>query len=144
MKRRVAVLGSTGSIGLSTLDLMSHAQASGEAEIEVTALVAGANVERLAEQARRWRPALAVVADESRHAELKDRLRGTGIETAAGLSAVVEAARSGADWVMSAIVGAAGMEPTLAAADEGAVIALANKEALVCAGPALLEAARHG
>jgi len=142
MKRKVAVLGSTGSIGLSTLDLMGHAAASGAADIEVTALVAGRNVARLAEQARQWRPALAVVADESQHQELKDRLAGSGIETAAGQSAVVEAARSGANWVMSAIVGAAGMEPTLAAAYEGAVIALANKEALVCAGPALLEAVR--
>ncbi len=142
MRRRVAVLGSTGSIGVSTLDLMTHAEASGEADIEVTALVAGRNVERLAQQARRWRPSLAVVADESQHQELKDRLAGSGIETAAGQSAVVEAARSGADWVMSAIVGAAGLEPTLAAAYEGAVIALANKEALVCAGPALLEAVR--
>ena len=143
MKRRVAVLGSTGSIGLSTLDLMGHAGRSGAAEIEVSALVAGRNVERLVEQALQWRPDFAVVADEAHYQDLKGRLAGTGIEAGAGKSAVVEAARSGADWVMSAIVGAAGLEPTLAAANAGAVIALANKEALICAGPALLEASRR-
>lgn len=142
MKRKVAVLGSTGSVGVSTLDLMAHARNGGEADLEVTALVANRNVERLAEQAREWRPKLAVVADASLGDELKDRLAGTGIETGAGEGAVIEAARSGADWVMSAIVGAAGLAPTLAAAGEGAVIALANKEALVCAGPALIETVR--
>jgi 1-deoxy-D-xylulose-5-phosphate reductoisomerase len=143
MKRRVAVLGSTGSVGVSTLDLMNHADLSGEAEIEVSALVAGRNIALLAEQARRWRPDLAVVADDSQYHDLKALLAGEGIEVAAGQAAVIDSARSGADWVMSAIVGAAGLEPTLAAAEAGAVIALANKEALVCAGPALLEIVRR-
>jgi 1-deoxy-D-xylulose-5-phosphate reductoisomerase len=132
--RRIVVLGSTGSVGVSTLDLLDQAGA----EVEILALVAGRNVEKLAEQALRWRPKVAVVSDESCHAALIERLAGSGIATAAGEAAVVEAAAMGAEWVMSAIVGAAGLAPTLAAARTGAVIALANKESLVCAGPALL------
>ena len=141
--RKVSVLGSTGSIGVSTLDLLDHAVAGAEAEIEVKALAAGRNVKLLAEQAKRWRPELTVVADPSCHAELKEALAGEGLRTAAGADAVVEAAAGvGADWVMAAIVGAAGLRPTLAAARTGATIALANKESLVCAGPALLAAAK--
>ena len=139
--RSIAVLGSTGSIGVSTLDLLERATASGSAEVEVVALAAGQNVARLAEQALRWRPRLTVIADESRHDELKARLAGSGLETAAGDVAVASAG-TGASWVMAAIVGAAGLRPTLAAARAGAVIALANKESLVCAGPTLLAAAR--
>jgi 1-deoxy-D-xylulose-5-phosphate reductoisomerase len=142
LPRRVAVLGSTGSIGLSTLDLLEHAQGAGQ-EVEIDALVGGRNVARLAEQALSWRPKTVVIADEAGHPELKERLRGSGIETATGRAAVVEAATMGSDWVMSAIVGAAGLAPTLAAAAKGATVALANKEALVCAGPALLEASRR-
>ncbi|CAN5293511.1 1-deoxy-D-xylulose-5-phosphate reductoisomerase [soil metagenome] len=142
IQRRVTVLGSTGSIGVSTLNLLDLASAEGSAEIEVIALVAGRNAERLAEQALKWRPKLAVIEDESRLGDLKARLAGSGVAAAAGRQAVIEAAAMGADWVMSAIVGAAGLAPTLAAARAGAVVALANKEALVCAGPALLEAAR--
>ena len=141
LARKVSILGSTGSIGVSTLDLLDHAVAGGEAEIEIKALAAGRNVALLAEQARRWRPELTVIADETCHAELKDRLAGEGLRTAAGDDAVVEAASGvGADWVMAAIVGAAGLKPILAAAKTGAVIALANKESLVCAGPALIAA----
>jgi 1-deoxy-D-xylulose-5-phosphate reductoisomerase len=84
-----------------------------------------------------------VIEDESRLSDLKSRLAGTGIECAAGAQAVIDAAAAPTDWVMSAIVGAAGLAPTLAAARTGAIIALANKEALVCAGPALLETARR-
>ena len=135
--RQIAILGSTGSIGVSTLDLL---ELSG-AEVQVEALAAGRNVARLAEQAMKWRPKVTVIADESLHQELKDRLAGSGLETAAGDAAVVAAAQS-APWVMAAIVGAAGLRPTLAAARNGAVIALANKESLVCAGPALLAAAK--
>ena len=142
IERRVTILGSTGSVGVSTLDLLAQSQAHGAARIEVAALVAGRNVEKLAEQALTWRPALAVIEDESLHESLKARLAGSGIATAAGRSAVIEAAAAPADWVMSAIVGAAGLAPTLAAARTGATIALANKEALVCAGPALLETVR--
>ncbi len=141
--RRVSVLGSTGSIGVSTLEFLGHVQASGAAEVEVAALAAGRNVALLAEQAKRWRPALTVCADETCHAELAGRLAGEGLRTAAGAAAVVEAAAgTGADWVMAAIVGAAGLRPTLAAAKTGATVALANKESLVCAGPALLAASK--
>ena len=135
--RRIAVLGSTGSIGVSTLDLLEKSGA----QVQMAALAAGRNVARLAEQARRWRPEMTVVADETRHEELKQRLAGSGLRTAAGEAAVIAAAES-APWVMAAIVGAAGLRPTLAAARNGAVVALANKESLVCAGPALLAASK--
>ena len=137
MTRRVIVLGSTGSVGTSTLDILGHARAAGE-EIEVTALTANHNVEVLAQQALKWRPKVAVVRREERHEELKALLAGSGVETAAGEAAVTEAAERPADWVMSSIVGVAGLRPTLAAARTGAVIALANKESIVCAGPLLL------
>ncbi|HEX5377306.1 MAG TPA: 1-deoxy-D-xylulose-5-phosphate reductoisomerase [Phenylobacterium sp.] len=136
--RRVSVLGSTGSVGVSTLDLFEQSQTP----VEFMALTAGRNVERLAEQARRWRPKLAVIEDETRLGELRDRLRGSGIEAAAGANAVADAAAADAQWVMSAIVGFAGLAPTLSAAKAGAVVALANKESLVCAGPSLLRTAR--
>jgi 1-deoxy-D-xylulose-5-phosphate reductoisomerase len=138
LPRKVSVLGSTGSVGVSTLDLFERAGV----EVEVTALAAGRNAERLAEQARRWRPELAVIQDESKLPERRDRLRGTGIAAAGGGNAVLEAASADAQWVMSAIVGFAGLAPTLAAARTGAVIALANKESLICAGPALLRTAK--
>lgn len=139
LPRKVTVLGSTGSVGLSTLDLLARADGH---EVEVAALVAGRNAERLAEQAIRWRPEVAVLQDESALPELRERLSGTGIRTAAGEGAVVEAAGMDCQWTMSAIVGFAGLAPTLAAARTGAVIALANKESLVCAGPALLRTAK--
>jgi 1-deoxy-D-xylulose-5-phosphate reductoisomerase len=107
------------------------------------ALTAGRNVELLAEQARRWRPDLVVIEDESLLEDLKSRLNGTGVKAAAGASAIVDVAGQGADWVMSAIVGAAGLAPTIAAARAGSTIGLANKESLVCAGPALLSIARE-
>lgn len=138
LPRRISVLGCTGSVGVSTLDLLEKSGA----EVEMVALAAGRNVQVLAEQARRWRPKLAVIEDESRLAELRDRLAGTGIPTAGGAQAVVEAAGMDAQWVMSAIVGFAGLGPTLAAARSGAIVALANKESLVCAGPQLLRIAK--
>lgn len=136
--RKVVVLGSTGSIGLSTLSLFEESGAP----VEILALTAGGNVERLIEQALRWRPTVAVIQDEAKLGALKDGLAGSGVRAAAGSAAIIEAAAMGADWVMSAIVGAAGLAPTLAAARTGAVIALANKESLVCAGPALLAIAK--
>ena len=136
--RKVVVLGSTGSIGLSTLSLFEESGAS----VEILALTAGRNAERLVAQARRWRPRVAVIEDASRLEDLRLGLAGTGVQVAAGAEAVREAAAMGADWVMSAIVGAAGLAPTVAAARTGAVIALANKESLVCAGPALLAIAK--
>jgi 1-deoxy-D-xylulose-5-phosphate reductoisomerase len=135
--KRISILGCTGSVGVSTLDVLGHARTAGEA-FEIVALTAGKNVELLALQARAWRPALAVIADESLLGELRERLSGTGVETAAGVGAVEGAAQREADWVMAAIVGVAGLRPTLAAARTGADIALANKESLVCAGPTLL------
>jgi 1-deoxy-D-xylulose-5-phosphate reductoisomerase len=138
LPRKVSVLGSTGSIGVSTLDLFDQAGV----EVEMVGLVAGRNVARLAEQARRWRPKLAVIEDEALLPELRERLKGSGIATAAGAQAVSDVASADAQWVMSAIVGFAGLAPTLAAAKAGAVIALANKESLVCAGPSLLRTAK--
>ena len=143
IRRRVTVLGSTGSVGCSTLDLMEQAEATGSGAFEVEALTGGANIARLASQARRWKPRLAVTADASRLAELRDALAGTGIEAAAGDAAVVEAAARPADWVMAAIVGAAGLRSAWAAASTGATLALANKESLVCCGPGLIERVRR-
>ena len=136
--RSVVILGSTGSVGVSTLDLLGRV----DAEIDVLALTGGRNAARLADQALHWRPNRAVIRDESLLAELRERLNGSGVEAAAGDAAIIEAAGQGADWVMSAIVGAAGLAPTLAAARAGSTIGLANKESLVCAGPALLAIAK--
>jgi 1-deoxy-D-xylulose-5-phosphate reductoisomerase len=138
MPRTVTILGSTGSIGVSTLDVLEKAGV----DVELVALTAGKNVAKLAEQALKWRPRMAVIEDEASLPELQERLAGTNIGVAAGSAAIVEAAAMGADWVMSAIVGSAGLAPTLAAARTGAVIALANKESLICAGPALLATAK--
>ena len=134
LPRKVSVLGSTGSIGVSTLELFEKAGV----DVEMVALAAGRNVDRLAEQALKWRPQIAVIEDETLLSALRERLAGSGIRTAAGSAAVVEAASMDAQWVMSAIVGFAGLAPTLAAARSGAVVALANKESLICVGPALL------
>ncbi len=139
MARKIVLLGATGSIGVSTLDLF---EASG-AQVDILALTAGRNVALLAQQALRWRPRVAVIADEDRLPELRQRLEGSGVRAAGGAQAVIEAAAMGADWVMAAIVGVAGLAPTLAAARSGAVVALANKESLVCAGPALLATAKQ-
>jgi 1-deoxy-D-xylulose-5-phosphate reductoisomerase len=137
MARTVTILGSTGSVGESTLDLLDQAGA----DVEIVALTGGRNVARLAEQAKEWQPRLVVIEDESLLPELKERLNGSNIGAAAGSGAIIEAAGLGADWVMSAIVGSAGLAPTLSAARAGSTIALANKESLICAGPALLAAA---
>ena len=138
LPRKVSVLGSTGSIGVSTLDLFEQAGV----EVDIVGLTAGRNAARLAEQALRWRPQVAVIEDERALPELRERLIGSGIRTAAGAQAVSDVASADAQWVMSAIVGFAGLAPTLAAAKAGAVIALANKESLVCAGPSLLRTAK--
>lgn len=138
--RRITVLGSTGSIGQSTLDLISRNRAA----YAVEALVAHSNVDELARQARQVGAAVAVVADETHYAALKERLAGSGIAAAAGAEAVIEAAARPADWVMAAIVGAAGLMPTLTAVARGATVALANKECLVSAGSVMTTAARAG
>ena len=143
LRRTVTLLGSTGSIGVSTLDLFEQATVHGSAEVEIIALTAGRNVNLLIEQCLKWRPQFAVIADESELEVLRSGLIGTGIRCGAGALAVVEAGAMDAQWVMSAIVGFAGLAPTLEAARRGAIIALANKESLVCAGPALIETARQ-
>ena len=141
MTRRVTILGSTGSVGRNTVELVS----AEPDKYAVEALVALKSAELLAEQARAVGARLAVIADDSKYATLKAALAGSGIEAAAGAAAVVEAARRPADWVMAAIVGAAGLAPTLAAVERGAMVALANKEVLVCAGALVTAAARkHG
>ena len=132
--RHVSILGSTGSIGCNTIDLIL----SDSDAYVVEALTANVNVEILARQAKATNARLAVVADETCYSDLKDALGGTGIEAAAGESAVVDAAARPADWVMAGIVGATGLLPTLTAVRRGAVIALANKECLVCAGALVL------
>ena len=135
VSRRVTVLGSTGSIGVSTLDVIDHARKTyGADAFPIEALTAYGNVEALAEQARRFRPKLAVVGDETRYVALKSLLAGTDIEVAAGRDAVIAAAARSSDVVMVAIVGAAGLAPALAAVKRGATIALANKECIVAAG----------
>ncbi|MBA3050206.1 MAG: 1-deoxy-D-xylulose-5-phosphate reductoisomerase, partial [Brevundimonas sp.] len=121
------------------LDLMDQAEATGSGAFEVEALTGGANIARLAEQARRWKPRLAVTADPAGLDELRDALAGSGVEAAAGDQAVIEAAARPADWIMAAIVGAAGLRSAWAAAATGATLALANKESLVCCGPALID-----
>ena len=129
-RRRISVLGATGSIGESTLDLIGRNPDA----YEVVALSGGCNACRLAELAILHKSKLAVIADESCHADLKAALAGTNIETAAGEAALIEAASRPADWVMAAIVGAAGLKPTLAAVRQGTATALATKECLVTAG----------
>jgi len=140
-RRPVTILGSTGSVGTQTVDLIARAPDS----FAVEALTANRNVPLLARQARQLGARLAVVADDSCYAALKEALAGTGIEAAAGAAAVAAAAARPADWVMSAIVGAAGLEPTLAAVRRGAHVAFANKETLVCAGALMMDEVRaHG
>lgn len=141
IRRRITVLGSTGSVGVSTLELMAEAEAAGSAEFEVEALTGGSNVAQLAEQARRWRPNIAVIADPSKLSALREALEGTGVEVGAGAEAVVEAAARPSDLVMAAIVGTAGLRSAWAAAGTGTTLALANKESLVCCGQALMKRA---
>jgi 1-deoxy-D-xylulose-5-phosphate reductoisomerase len=139
--KRVTILGSTGSVGRNTVELV----AADRARFAVEALVANRNVALLAEQARALDARRAVVADESALGDLRAALAGSGIEAAGGAAAVVEAADMPADIVMAAIVGAAGLAPTLAAIRRGATIGLANKETLVCAGALVTaEVVRHG
>jgi len=138
--KTVSVLGATGSVGCSTLDLVRRSRDA----YDVVALTAHRNVGLLVEQVREFRPRLAVIGDESLYPELKDALQGTNTEIAAGPQAVIDAAARPADWVMAAIVGAAGLAPTLSAVRRGATVALANKECLVCAGDLMMaEVTRH-
>jgi 1-deoxy-D-xylulose-5-phosphate reductoisomerase len=139
--RTISVLGATGSIGASTLDLVRRNPESWR----VVALTANGNVAELAKLAVELSAELAVVADEARLPELRAALAGKGIETSGGAAALVEAAARGADVTVAAIVGCAGLAPTMAAIEQGGIIALANKEALVSAGEVMTAAVeRHG
>jgi 1-deoxy-D-xylulose-5-phosphate reductoisomerase len=135
--RSVTVLGATGSIGDSTMDLLRGARE----RYRVEAVTGNSNVQGLAKLAREFNVRFAAVADPSRLSELREALAGSGIECGAGESAVIEAAARPADWVMAAVSGAAGLKPALAAVDRGATVALANKECLVCAGDFFMERA---
>ncbi|PHP68466.1 1-deoxy-D-xylulose-5-phosphate reductoisomerase [Zhengella mangrovi] len=139
--RRISVLGATGSIGVNTLDVIAHM--GGPEAFDVVALTGASNVALLAEQAKAVNAEVAVTADERRYHDLKAALAGTGIEAAAGRGALIEAAGRPADITMAAIVGMAGLEPTLAAAANGGVMALANKECLVSAGDLFIAAVRE-
>jgi len=136
--RKIAILGATGSIGKSTLDLVERSPE----RFEVSAVTAATNVEALADIVRRTGAKLAVVADESRYNDLAELLVGTNCRAAAGSGALIEAAAADADLVIAAIVGCAGLEPVMGAVEAGRTVALANKEALVTAGALMTDAAR--
>jgi 1-deoxy-D-xylulose-5-phosphate reductoisomerase len=140
--RRLSIFGSTGSIGRNTLNVVDHL--GGRENFEITALTGNGNVELLAQQAKSTGARLAVTANDRHYESLKSALAGSGIAVAAGKSGLMEAADRDADWIMAAIVGTAGLAPTLAAARRGADIALANKECLVSAGDLFIEAVRQG
>ena len=141
-RRRISILGVTGSIGASTVSVI---ESLGADQFDVVAVTGNANVEGLADAARRLGAQVAVTADPQGLVPLRAALAGSEVEVAAGENALIEVAGRPADWVMSAIVGAAGLAPTLAAARTGATVALANKECLVAAGPVFLsEIARSG
>ena len=134
LERRVSILGSTGSVGSATLDVIRHARAHyGADAFPIAAISAQRNVRGLAEQAREFRPGLVAIADAAQREALSAELSGTGIPVVAGREGLLEAAARASDIVMSAIVGAAGLEPTLIAVERGATVALANKECVVAA-----------
>jgi 1-deoxy-D-xylulose-5-phosphate reductoisomerase len=138
-RRTISILGATGSIGTSTLDLVERSPE----RFEVIALTAARNVAALADAALRTDAKLAVIDDATLLGELEQRLAGSGCRAACGREALGEAAAGEAEWVMAAIVGCAGLEPVMAAVEAGRTIALANKEALVTAGPLMIDAARR-
>lgn len=140
-RKRLSILGATGSIGCSTLDIVAHHPD----RFQVAALTANRNAGLLIEQAMRYRPAYVAVADEAAGRQVAEALAGEPIEVGIGAQALVTAAELDSDIVMAGIVGAAGLPATLAAARKGRVVALANKECLVCAGPLMLDLVqRHG
>ncbi len=139
--RRISIFGATGSIGQNTLDLIRRRSK----DFQIVALTGGQNIDQLAAYALEFDAELAVTAFEDRYGDLKSALAGTGIKVAAGPQALVDAAERPADWIMSAIVGASGLAPGLKALEQGTILALANKESLVTAGPLLLATAKkHG
>jgi len=141
IRRKVTILGSTGSIGVNTLDVIAHARKIyGADAFPLAALTAQGNVKLLIEQAQALRPLRAVIGDTSLYEELKTGLAGTGIDVAAGRDAVIAAAAMPSDFVMVAIMGAAAIEPALAAIERGVIVALANKECVVAAGAVFRDA----
>ncbi len=139
--RRVSIFGATGSIGQNTIDLIARNPNA----YDVVALTGGRNIAQLARDAMRLDADVAVTAFDDKLDDLRDALTGSGVRAAAGQAALIEAGARPADWVMSAIVGSAGLAPGIEALKQGATLALANKETLVCAGPLVLETARaHG
>ncbi|MEE9389419.1 MAG: 1-deoxy-D-xylulose-5-phosphate reductoisomerase [Paracoccaceae bacterium] len=139
--RKISIFGATGSIGQNTLDLLRRRSG----EFDVVALTGGRNIDQLAADAREFSADVAVTAYDDCYGALKSALAGSGVAVMAGQAALLDAARRPADWIMSAIVGAAGLAPGLAALEQGSILALANKESLVTAGPLLLAtAAQHG
>jgi len=140
-RRTVSILGATGSVGTSALDLIErHPE-----RFEVVALTAASNVAALADAARRTGAKLAVIDNSALLGQLEDRLVGSGCKAASGREALFEAAAGEAEWVMAAIVGCAGLESVMAAVEAGRIVALANKEALVTAGALMTDAAsRNG
>ena len=138
-RRRLSILGATGSVGTSTLDLVERHPS----RFEVVALTAARNVAALADAARRTSAKLAVIDDPQLLPELEQRLSGTSCRAATGSEALAEAAAGEAEWVMAAIVGCAGLRPIMAAIEAGRTVALANKESLVTAGELMIEAARR-
>lgn len=144
MGKRITILGSTGSIGESTLSLISHVEASAEDDaFNIVCLTAHTNAEKLAEQALKYRPEYVVLVNSDHAQTLKDRLAGTDIKIGIGREALIEAGAWPADFIMAAIVGAAGLEPTLAAVTQGKHVGLANKECLVCAGDLFMDAVKR-
>ena len=142
--RTVSILGVTGSVGQSTLAVIEELRGQG-ADIPVEAVTAGRNVAGLVDACRRLKPRFAAVSDPSLLSAAREALASLNVAVGAGPSALEEAGARPADWIMSAIVGAAGLAPTMAAVRRGALVALANKECLVCAGPLFIEAAKtHG
>ena len=137
MRRKIAILGATGSIGKSTLDLVERSPE----RFDVAAVTAATNVEALARIARQTNAKLAVVADETRFMELQELLVGSGCRAAAAEAGLIEAATGEAELVIAAIVGCAGLRPVMAAVEAGRTVALANKEALVTAGTLMIDAA---
>jgi 1-deoxy-D-xylulose-5-phosphate reductoisomerase len=141
MKRRVSIFGATGSIGQNTIDLIAREPDN----YDVVALTGAGNIAQLATDARNLGADIAITAHDDLLDDLRAALQDSGIQAAAGANAIREAATRPADWVMSAIVGAAGLAPGIEALKQGATLALANKESLVCAGRLMLETARtHG
>jgi 1-deoxy-D-xylulose-5-phosphate reductoisomerase len=141
-RRRISIFGATGSIGRNTLDIMNHL--GGREAFEVPAITGMGNIELLAAQARQMGAGFAVTADLDRYDDLKSALAGSGIEAGAGASALIEAGARDTDLLIAGIVGIAGLAPTLAAAANGADIALANKECLVSAGDLFTAAIARG